>query len=201
MTEQKRIGQQIAFIAEVDKLKGVLRKSCPIGLSRRENSAEHSWQVILTAFMLAEHANQDINLLKVVQMLAIHDVVEIDTGDTMHYLKDQIPDLHEQEERAARRIFAMLPEDQGEQYLNLWLEFEAMETAEAQFAIAVDRLMAFIMNIHNEGGTWQEFGIKSEQVLDKNKHAARGSKQIWELMQSFVKEAQGKGYFKTEQGE
>ena len=150
----ERLQRQLQFIAEVDKLKSVLRRTSPIGAKRRENSAEHSWQVILCALMLREHANEEIDLLRVLTMLAVHDVVEVDAGDTFHYDKASRADLAEREAAAAERLFGLLPPDQAQEYRTLWMEFESQESAEAKFAVAVDRFSAFIMNHHNGGGTW-----------------------------------------------
>lgn len=188
-----RLQTQIEFIAELDKLKGVLRKTSPIGLKRRENSAEHSWQVILSALLLAEHSNAKIDLLKVVKMLAIHDVVEIDVGDTFHYAKEKSENLYERELEAAQKIFGTLPSDQSEDFLALWKEFEARETSEARFAAAVDRLMAFILNSRNEGGTWVEFSLTPQEVLEKNSHVAQGSEELWNFIQEVVTDARRKG--------
>src|SRR5210317_1821334 len=125
--KQEEIQQQLNFILETDKLKSVERRTRPIGQSRRENSAEHSWQVALTAMLLVEHANQEVDLLRVIKMLLIHDVVEVDVGDVQHSLKDSIPDLHEKELKAAERLFGMLPQEQRDESMALWNEFEARQ--------------------------------------------------------------------------
>lgn len=198
MKNIKRLSQQIEFIAEVDKLKSVLRQTSPIGLKRRENSAEHSWQVVLSAIVFSEHANEEIDLLKVVKMLALHDVVEIDVGDTFHYHKQSKTDLYEQELAAAERIFSILGSPQKEAYLSLWQEFEARQTPEAKYAAAVDRIMAFIMNSRNHGGNWIPNNITIERALEKNAHMQEGSETIWEMAQSMLAECQQKGYIQTE---
>jgi len=189
----ERLQRQLQFIAEVDKLKSVLRRTSPIGADRRENSAEHSWQVILCALMLREHANEEIDLLRVLTMLAIHDVVEVDAGDTFHYDKTSRTDLAEREAAAAERLFGLLPADQAEQYRALWMEFESQQTDEAKFAVAVDRFSAFIMNHHNGGGTWVEHNVAAEQILDRNKHIRNGSVPIWEAVEAIVADALSKG--------
>ncbi|MBX3114700.1 MAG: HD domain-containing protein [Fimbriimonadaceae bacterium] len=178
------LDQQIAFLTETDKLKSVERKTSPIGLNRKENSAEHSWQVILAAMILAEHSKEPINLLRVIQMLAIHDIVEIDTGDVFHYAKQDVSDLEAQEQAAANRIYGLLPAHQGQELETLRQEFEAHETPESKFAHSVDRLMAFIMNSNNEGGTWKEFNLTREQVLDKNSHVAEGAPALYSYIES-----------------
>lgn len=184
-----RLSQQLQFIVEVDKLKSVLRRTSPIGVERRENSAEHSWQVVLCALLLYEHANQTVDLLRVLSMLTVHDVVEVDAGDTFHYEKASRDSLAEREREAAQRLFGLLPPDQGISLRALWEEFEAGESVEAQFARAVDRLSAFIMNLHNNGGTWVTHGITAKQILSLNSHIADGSLPLWEAAQAIVAEA------------
>ncbi|MEQ1820904.1 MAG: HD domain-containing protein [Fimbriimonadaceae bacterium] len=180
--------QQIEFIVEVDKLKSVLRMTSPIGQARKENSAEHSWQIVLMAMILHEHANLSVDLLKVVKMLAIHDVVEIDVGDTFHYAKTSSPDLAQRELTAAKRIFGILPPEQGQSLLELWQEFEARKTPEAIFAATVDRLVAFLMNRGNDFGTWREHSIAPELILERNSAICDGSNQLWNLAQTIVAE-------------
>ena len=177
---QIRLAQQFEFIAEVDRLKQVHRMTSPIGLERRENSAEHSWHVILMAITLAEHTNHPIDLLKVVKMLAIHDLVEIDAGDTFHYAKSADTDLAAKEEQAAERIFSLLPPEQKQEFMTLWREFESRESAESKFAHCVDRIAAFFLNVGNNGGTWIQHSISYETVVERNQHASEGSTTIWE---------------------
>lgn len=188
--------QQIKFIIEADKLKGILRKTSPIGEQRKENSAEHSWQVMLSALVLVEHANQEVNILRVLKMLMIHDLVEIDVGDTLHYNKSS--STYENETIAARRIFGILPDKQGEEFLSLWKEFEAKETDDAKFATSVDRLMAFIMNSNNNGGSWKELELSAEQVIRKNESILEGATLIWSLAAQLITEAVEKGYLKND---
>lgn len=190
------LDQQIAFLTETDKLKSVERKTSPIGLDRKENSAEHSWQVILAAMILAEHAKEPINLLRVIQMLAIHDIVEIDTGDVFHYAKQDVIDLETQEQAAANRIYGLLAAHQAQELETLRQEFEARETPESKFANSVDRLMAFIMNSNNEGGTWKEFNLTREQVLDKNSHVAEGAPALFSYIESITTKAVNQGFLK-----
>jgi putative hydrolase of HD superfamily len=190
----ERLAKQIEFVAEADKLKGVLRRVSPIGIDRRENSAEHSWQAILTAMLLHEHANEEVDLLRVVQMLAIHDVVEVDVGDTFHYEKAARPNLAELEDKAAQRLFGMLPSNQAEYYVALWREFESRETPEARYAAAVDRFMAFVMNFHNGGGTWLEYNLAAEQILHGNAHIGHGSETLWDFVQSIIEKGLERGF-------
>lgn len=187
------LAKQLAFIAETDALKRVERRTSPIGLERRENSAEHSWQAALTAMALAEHANEAIDLLRVLQMLLIHDVPEVDVGDTFHYDKQATAGLHERERAAAERLFSILPAAQGAALLALWDEFEARATPEARYAAAVDRFMAFIMNSHNGGGTWVEHALTARQVLDANAHVIEGSRNLWEALEEIVAAAEDRG--------
>ena len=188
------INQQVAFIAEVDQLKNVLRKTSPIGLKRLENSAEHSWQVILCAILFEEHANEPVDLLKVIKMLAIHDVVEIDVGDTFHYDKPEVSDLYERELAAAKRLFGLLPDEQGQSCLKLWIEFETRETPEARYAAAVDRMIAILINAHSEGGSWSTHQICGDLILAKNAHIENGSKGLWHLVQQLVHDSCEHGY-------
>ncbi|MFM9873682.1 MAG: HD domain-containing protein [Fimbriimonadaceae bacterium] len=190
--------QQIAFLTETDKLKSVERKTSPIGLTRKENSAEHSWQVILSAIILAEHSKTEIDLLKVIKMLAIHDLPEIDCGDVFHYAKTTDPSLPAKELAATKRILSLLPIDQAQDLLALWQEFESQETPESKFAHSVDRLMAFIMNRGNQGGTWAEFNLTQSQVLEKNSHVADGAPALYDLIKQITNEATEQGWLKHE---
>ncbi|HEX5324571.1 MAG TPA: HD domain-containing protein, partial [Capsulimonadaceae bacterium] len=144
--DNERLSQQIAFIIETDKLKDILRRTYIMSGDRLENSAEHSWQLALMATLLAEHSNEPIDVAHVVKMVLVHDLVEIDAGDTYCYDVVAEQDKVEREERAADRIFGLLPADQGKQIRLLWEEFEARETPEARFAAAIDRLMPMLLN-------------------------------------------------------
>ncbi len=192
-TSTSRINEQFSFLIEVEKLKNVLRRVSVISGNRKENSAEHSWHVILLALTLAEHANEPIDLLKVVTMLAIHDIVEIDVGDTFHYHKNA--DSSAAEDEAARRIFGLLPDDQRERYIALWREFEGRQTREARFAAAVDRIWPIFQNISHNGGTWKEFGITVQAAKDKNSYVNQGSHAIWNYVVQLMDEADQNGLF------
>ena len=175
------IGQQLAFLAELDKLKSVLRASPLVNGSRKENSAEHSWHIAMFAFTLAEHSG-GADILKVVKMLLLHDIVEIDAGDTPFFATggDKAAEALV-ERRAAERIFGMLPADQGAEMLALWLEFEAAETREARFAKAIDRLQPLLINTLTNGGTWNDFGVNEQQAMDRyGAIISRGSPALWE---------------------
>lgn len=172
------------FIVEVEKLKNVQRKIKPAGLSRYENSAEHSWQIALMALTLLPYAAQKADPLTVVTMLLIHDIVEIDTGDKFAYDADH--DDYENELASAKRIFAILPDEQEQVYLNLWIEFEQAQTPEAQFAKAIDRLMPVLQNLHNGCQSWIDHDVSISQILLKNKSIEKANPQLWLWVQQQV---------------
>lgn len=174
----------IAFSLELEKLKGVLRRTKPLGLERFENSAEHSWQIALTALALIPHAKEDVDAVLVVSMLLLHDVVEIDTGDKFAY--DANHDDFENELVAAKRIFGLLPKDTAESFLKIWVEFEAAETVSARFAKAVDRLLPVLQNIHNKGQSWKSHGVTVEQILKKNAGIADLNEELWHWVKQEV---------------
>ncbi len=190
----ERLDRQISFILETDKLKSVLRRSYLLNEDRHENSAEHSWHLTVMALVLAEHADAEINQLRVLKMLLVHDIVEIDAGDTFIYDTAGNDTKAERENAAARRIFGLLPSDQSAELQELWQEFEARETPEAKFAAALDRLMPLLHNYHTEGRSWREHGITKEQVLRLNRHIEDGSKSLWEYAEALIDDAAAKGY-------
>jgi putative hydrolase of HD superfamily len=185
----KRLEQQFQFIVEIDKLKSVLRRTYLVNDSRRENTAEHSWHLTVMAVLLTEHANEQIDLLRVLKMLIVHDIVEIDADDTFCY--DDVGALTkaDREIRAADRIFNLLPEDQARELRNLWEEFEQRVTNEAKFAASLDRLIPLLHNYHTEGKSWREHGITSTQVMKRNLHIGEGSDSLWEFAQTLINEA------------
>lgn len=174
----ERLAQQLQFIMEIDKLKQIVRQTKIMGGSRAENSAEHSWQLAIMAMVLAEHANEPVDPVHVVKMVLIHDLIEIDAGDTWSFDSQGYLDKEEREQKAADRIFSLLPADQGAQLRALWDEFEAMQTPESRFANALDRLMPMLHNFHNEGGTWRRAGVTMEKVLARQSAISRGSKAL-----------------------
>ncbi|MCB9421397.1 MAG: HD domain-containing protein [Ardenticatenaceae bacterium] len=190
----QRLAQQIQFILEVDKLKNVVRRTYVSGAARRENSAEHSWQLALMALTLAEHANEPVDTAQVMKMVIIHDIVEIDAGDTYFFDDAGTADKAEREQKAAERIFGLLPADQAVELHQLWDEFEARETPEARFANAIDRVMPLLLNYETRGKSWRENGISNEQILPRMAHVADGSEAIWQLIQSIVTAATAEGY-------
>jgi putative hydrolases of HD superfamily len=191
-----RLEQQIRFIVEIDKLKAVLRRSYLMDESRRENTAEHSWHVTLLAILFAEYANEPVDILRVVKMLLIHDVVEIDAGDTFAY--DEVGALlkAEREGKAADRIFKLLPHDQACELRALWDEYEDGATPEARYAIALDRFIPMLHNYHSQGRAWNENGVTEDRVLKRNACINDGAADIWSYAQSLVRDAVAKGYLK-----
>ena len=192
MTEE-RLQRQLNFILEIDKLKGVLRQSYLVGADRRENSAEHSWHVAVMAVVLAEHANAPVDVGRVVTMLLVHDIVEVDAGDTYVYDPAGGADKGERESRAAARLFGLLPPDQAAELRALWQEFEAAESADARFAAALDRLMPVLHNVHTGGRSWREHGITAEQVIGRNRRIAEGSEELWRHARTLLEGAVAAG--------
>lgn len=192
--DAKRLQRQIQFILEADKLKAVLRQTYVPGQDSRENSAEHSWQVALMACVLAEHSRQPVDVGKVVRMLLVHDLIEIDAGDTYVYDVQANTDKHERELLAAERIFGLLPTDQEHELRSLWQEFEDRKTAEAKFARGLDRLMPMLHNYHTQGKSWQEHAITSDQVINANQIIADGSATLWAYAKGLIEQAIQEGY-------
>ena len=188
-----RLEQQIQFIKEIDRLKEIHRRSYLLSQHRKENSAEHSWHVAVMALLLKDHADGEINIGRVVEMLLIHDIVEIDAGDTFCYDEKGRKSQHEREKRAAHRIFGLLPRDQGREFMDLWLEYEAEETDDARFAVAVDRLMPLLHNLGTKGKSWMENGIVKNQVFMQNSKIGKSSSRLWEYVEKKLLEAVEKG--------
>ena len=188
--------QIIYFILELDKLKGVTRKVRPLGLDRYENSAEHSWQLAILAASLARYAEASIKLDHVIRLLLVHDVGEIDTGDTMVYAEAGWEQRKASELAAAKRIFGILPSDQASVFLGYWQEFERGETPEAVFARAVDRAMPMLLNLANEGRSWRENGISYERVVNRNAAPIKaGCPALWTYLEARLEAARRKGFF------
>ena len=186
----------VAFVLELDRLKGVTRKTRPLGLERYENSAEHSWQLALLAASLAHHAESPVDVDRVIRMLLLHDVGEIDTGDTMVYTEGGWEERKAAEAAAARRIFGLLPEPQGGEFLALWQEFEAADSPEARFANAVDRAMPVLLNLANDGQSWRENGISHERVVGRVAAPIRdGCRALWEYLEVRLDEERRRGWF------
>lgn len=186
----------IDFIIEIDKLKGVTRKTKPLSLDRYENSAEHSWQIALLATTLAPYAAEPIDLNRVIRMLLVHDIGEIDTGDTIVYADANWDALKAEEFTAVQRIFGILPEAQSAAFLALWQEFELNDTAEARFANAADRAMPALLNLANQGQSWRENGITHERVVQRLEAPIKdGCPALWDHMERELNEAQKNGWF------
>lgn len=188
-----RLTQQLAFIIEVDKLKSILRQSFIANGSRRENDAEHTWHLCLMAVVLAEHANEPVDLLRVLKMLLVHDIVEIDAGDTFAYDVAGHSDKAEREERAAERIFGLLPADLASELHALFHEFEAQETPEAKFALSMDRLSPMMLNYASGGGGWKVNKVNAARVLKRVETIRPGSETLANAAQTLVKKAVTEG--------
>jgi putative hydrolase of HD superfamily len=188
-----RIQQQYAFLAECLKLAEIRRQTLLPASRRRENDAEHSWHLCLMAITLAEHSNIPVNLVRVLRMLIIHDLVEIDAGDTYAYDAAGMVGQHEREARAADRIFGLLPADQGAELRACWEEFEARLSPEARFAAAVDRLQPVLLNILTDGEKWREHGITRAKVVARNQHAREGAEAVWAHALAMLDDAVARG--------
>ena len=191
----EKLEKQLQFIIEIDKIKNIFRKSKLFHENRFENDAEHSWTICIMALLLKEYSNFSVNIEKVISMLLIHDIVEIDAGDTFLY-SNKRNDAHKNETKSAERIFGLLDKDQKEYFIELWKEFEEQETNEAKFAAVFDRLEPLIQNYILEGYTWKKYNITYEMVIEKNKHIKEASKEIWEFVLKILEKAVEKGYIK-----
>ncbi len=193
-----RLEKQLALLIELDKLKSVLRRTrVKSAEGRLENSGEHSWHVALMAVLMVEHANAPVDICRVMKMLLIHDVVEIDAGDTFVYDTAATKEQAEKEIKAAERLFGMLPTDQGQELLALWQEFEAAQSDDAKYAKALDRLIPMLLNYHNNGQSWKENSVTREQALTINKRIEFGSVTLWDKAKELIEEATEKGWLKS----
>ncbi|MGI3092685.1 phosphohydrolase [Vibrio sp. T9] len=194
----ERLEKQLALVIELDKLKSILRRTrVKSAEGRLENSGEHSWHVALMAILMEEHANAPVDICRVMKMLLIHDVVEIDAGDTFVYDTVASQEQVEKEIRAAERLFGMLPTDQGQELLALWQEFEAAQSDDAKYAKALDRLIPMLLNYHNNGQSWKENSVTREQALTINKRIEFGSVTLWDKAKELIEEATEKGWLKS----
>jgi putative hydrolase of HD superfamily len=197
LIESERFKSQIEFILEVDNLKQIQRRTLLLDRSRRENSAEHSWHIALSVLVLSEYAEEDnLDLLQVIKLLLVHDLVEIDADDTYCYDEVGGRDQKEREMKAADRIFNILPKDQADSFRALWNEFEAGETAESRFANALDRLQPLLHNYFTRGYTWQQYGIRKEQVIARMQPVDKGSHLLWDYVANLIDDAVKQGYLK-----
>lgn len=189
------IAQQIEFIVECDRLKEIFRQTILTQSRRRENDAEHSWHLCLCVIVLAEHANAPaLDVLRVLKMVIVHDLVEIDAGDTFAYDTAGMAHQHEREAIAADRIFGLLPGEQAREFRALWDEFEAKETPEAKFATAVDRFQPMLLNVRTQGGAWKQHGITHDRVVARNQHVAAGSVELWNYADHMLQGAVAAGH-------
>ena len=194
--EKERFAKQIAFILEADKEKNILRQTHLSGHGRRENDAEHAWHMAMMIYLLKEYANREFDLAKTMMMALIHDIVEIDAGDTYAYDAAGLATQAEREEKAAERIFGLLPDDQRAELRALFEEFEANETAEANFAHAMDNFQPLLLNHSNEGGDWREHQVCRSQVWRRQSKTELGSAEIWEYTRGLIEENIRKGNIK-----
>ncbi len=192
-----RLEQQLDFILATEALRTVFRQSPVLNTGRKENSAEHSWHVALMAWLLAEHANEPVDASKVMVMILLHDLGEIDAGDVFAYDEAAREAHHEQEQACIVRLAALLPDDQGEKLLALWEEFEEAETSEARFARSLDALQPMLLNYHSEGGTWREHDVYEAKVTAVKSPIAEGSETLWSRAKRLIADAVDKGFLKT----
>jgi putative hydrolase of HD superfamily len=185
--------QQINFIKEIDKIKYIQRKTKLFNSDRNENDAEHSWHLAMMTIVLAEHSDATIDILKVLKMVLIHDIVEIDAGDIFIYDTVKNHSNTDEERITANRIFGLLPKEQADEFISVWEEFESGLTNEAKFAKSMDRLEPLLQNTSNNGGTWAEFGVDYEKVYEKKKVIKEGSSSIWNYAENLINESVEKG--------
>ncbi len=181
--------QQLAFLREIDALKSVVRQSPLLNRSRKENSAEHSWHLAMYALLLRDYAGAEVNVDRVIKMLLIHDIVEVDVGDTPMHGGSSATVQAELEQVAARRLFGLVPGSHGSELLALWQEFEAAESDDARFAKALDKVQPLIVNVFTDGGTWTESGVELMQVLEQyGPTIQRGSPALWNACEAMTRE-------------
>jgi putative hydrolase of HD superfamily len=191
-----RLARQIAFIVEIDKLKLVQRQNIVTDRSRRENSAEHSWHLAMMVLTLSDHAAPAVDPLRVLKMLLIHDLVEIDAGDTFLYDRAAASDQAAREAAAAERLYALLPDDQADTLKALWIEFESGDTPDALFARALDQLQPVLLNYHTEGGSWRAHAVRGADVLVKKRVIERASPALWRYTETLIRDSVAKGWLR-----
>jgi putative hydrolase of HD superfamily len=196
-TALNRLDQQLSFIVEIDKLKTVIRQSLLIDMSRRENSAEHSWHLAVMATVLTEHAKEQVDVLRVLKMLLVHDIVEVDAGDTFAYDTAGYTDKDERERKAAERIFGLLPSEQGQELRALWEEFEARSTPDSKYANALDRLQPLLHNSRTQGGTWRIHNVTKDKVIKRMEPIKIGMPEIYPMVEKIIEDACAAGWIKT----
>ena len=196
MKEQSRLEQQLSFALEIDKEKNIFRQTHLSGHGRNENDAEHAWHMAVMAYLLREYSNEEVDIAKVMLMCLIHDIVEIDAGDTYAYDAEGLKTQKAREEAAKERIFSLLPPDQKAEFTALFDEFEAYETAEAKFAHSMDNLQPLLLNNSNEGGDWKEHGVSSATVYTRQRKTKLGSEKLYEVTDRIIQENIRKGSLK-----
>lgn len=196
----ERLKKQLEFVVEIDKLKNVFRQTLLMDKNRYENDAEHSWHLGVMAILLSEYAAvKKIDLTRVLKMILIHDIVEIDAGDTFCYDSKAGIDKNKREMKAAKRLYSILPDDQASELMGLWKEFESMSTVEARFAAALDRLQPLMHNYHTNGAAWQAHHVTSDQVKSRNRHIMDGAPKLWDFAEKLINDAVDKGYLAGEE--
>ena len=195
MTDE-RLKQQLEFVLEIDKEKNIFRQTHLSGHGRNENDAEHAWHMAIMAYLLREYSNEEIDIARVMLMCLIHDIVEIDAGDTYAYDTEGLKTQKAREDAAKERIFSILPEDQKQELISLFDEFEAFETAESKFAHAMDNLQPLMLNNSNGGNDWKEHGVCADQVYGRQRKTRLGSEKIFEVVDQIIQENVKKGTIK-----
>lgn len=194
---EERLGRQIRFITEIDRLKRIFRQNVVIGTTENENDAEHSWHMAVMAMVLSEYSTEkNLDMLKVLKLILVHDLVEIDAGDTFCYDDKGLEDKAEREKKAADRLFGILPEEQAKEIFQLWREFEELETPEAGFAACMDRLQPLLLNFNTGGHTWQKPGVTSERVLKRNRLLEQHVPELWDFAKEIIESAVERGILK-----
>ena len=189
----ERLKKQLAFALEIDKEKNVFRQTSLSGHGRKENDAEHAWHMAVMAYLLREYANEDVDIGKVMLMCLIHDVVEIDAGDTYAYDEENLKTQKAREDAAKERIFSLLPDDQKAEFTALFDEFEEYRTAEARFAHTLDNLQPLLLNDSNDGGDWKEHGVSAQTVYGRQKKTRLGSEKLFEVTDRIIQDNIKKG--------
>lgn len=191
-----RIERQLAFALEIDKVKNIFRQTHLSGNGRNENDAEHSWHMAIMAYLFREYANEEVDIAKVMMMCLIHDIVEIDAGDTYAYDEDALKTQKNREDAAKQRIFSILPDEQAKELIALFDEFESYETAESRFAHAMDNMQPLILNNSNNGSDWKGHNVTSEQVYKRHSKTKLGSEKLFEISDQIIQENVQKGNLK-----
>ena len=190
---QERLQKQLAFALEIDKEKNILRQTHLSGHGRRENDAEHAWHMAIMAYLLREYANEEVDIAKVMLMCLIHDIVEIDAGDTYAYDEENLKTQKAREEAAKERIFSILPQDQKEEMIALFDEFEEYQTTESRFAHSLDNLQPLILNDSNDGSDWVEHGVTAQKIYGRQRKTRLGSEKLFEVTDAIIKKHIEKG--------